>query len=121
VSRTGPGQRVELVDEDERGRVRLIQPAEQRTEVGGTLGRGVANHHGQIDNGQRAAHVVGELNGAGTVEDRPGVTQQAAVAEPQFRSHRARRVAAGRGSGGGGQQRLEQGGFAAPLRADQRE
>ena len=117
-----PGQRVELVDEDDRRRARFLQLAEERAEVGGALGRGFAHHHGQIGDGQRAIRVVREFDGAGAVEDRPGIAEQVAVGEPQLRSRAARGArAAGRGDAGRRQQRLEQGGLAASLRAYQRE
>ena len=69
----------------------FLQPAEA---AGRARRRGPAparDHHRGIGDGQRAGGVMGEFDRAGTVEDRPGIAEIAAMAEPQLGPHAARR------------------------------
>ena len=67
---------VDLVEEQETRDLQLLQLAQDDLKLRQLLLVGLADHDRGVDSGKRCAHVVGELNGTGTIEEGVAVAHE---------------------------------------------
>ncbi|MGY3347542.1 hypothetical protein ACVWYK_006311 [Bradyrhizobium sp. USDA 4470] len=67
---------VDLVQEQETRNLQLLQLAQDDLQLRQLLLVGLADHDGGVDRGQSGAHVVGELNGPGTIQESVAVAHE---------------------------------------------
>ncbi|MHC2402946.1 hypothetical protein ACVMGC_007490 [Bradyrhizobium barranii subsp. barranii] len=67
---------IDLVEEQETRDLQLLQLAQDDLKLRQLLLVGLADHDRGVDSGKRCAHVVGELNGTGTIEEGVAVAHE---------------------------------------------
>ncbi len=111
------GQGVDAVDEDDVRQAGGVQRAQDLGGGEGTGGIGVADHHGEVGDGQGAGGLVAELDRSRTVDQRPGVAEIAAMGQAKLGARPAW-GAAPCCAGGGVEQGVEQGRLAGAVGPD---
>ncbi len=111
----------DLVDEDHVRHAKVGELFQHRGHRERAGRRWLADHHSEIDHGQRGGDLVGEFDRPGAVEDRPAIAEVLAMAKAELGG--AGPVTGIRrslhGCAGGFHQGVEQRGFAAAVRPDQ--